>query len=44
MQTLTEENYLKSIYLLSKGDNGKVNLTALATILGNNPASVIRYD
>jgi DtxR family transcriptional regulator, Mn-dependent transcriptional regulator len=41
MQTHSEENYLKTIYLLEKQGNGKVSLTSLATALGNNPASVI---
>ncbi len=41
MQTHSEENYLKSIYLLGKQGKDKVSVTALATYLGNNPASVI---
>ena len=41
MQTHSEENYLKAIYLLSKQGNDKVSITALASVLGNNPASVI---
>ena len=41
MLTQTEENYLKTIYLLGKQGKGKVSLTALASALGNNPASVI---
>jgi DtxR family transcriptional regulator, Mn-dependent transcriptional regulator len=41
MQTHSEENYLKAIYLLGKGGNNKVTVTALALVLGHNPASVI---
>jgi DtxR family Mn-dependent transcriptional regulator len=41
MQTHSEENYLKAIYLLCKQGNEKVSVTALASALGNNPASVI---
>jgi DtxR family Mn-dependent transcriptional regulator len=41
MQTQSEENYLKAIYLLGKKGNDKVSVTALASVLGNNPASVI---
>jgi DtxR family transcriptional regulator, Mn-dependent transcriptional regulator len=41
MYTPSEENYLKSIYLLGKQGNNKVSVTALASTLGNNPASVI---
>jgi DtxR family Mn-dependent transcriptional regulator len=41
MYTHAEENYLKSIYLLGKQGNNKVTVTALASLLGNNPASVI---
>jgi len=41
MQTHSEENYLKTIYLLSKQSNDKVSVTALASALANNPASVI---
>jgi DtxR family Mn-dependent transcriptional regulator len=41
MQTHSEENYLKAIYLLGKQSNEKVSVTALAFALGNNPASVI---
>jgi len=41
MQTHSEENYLKAIYLLSKRGNEKVSVTAIASVLGNNPASVI---
>lgn len=40
MHSLSEENYLKTIYLL--GDGGaKISPTAIADILHNNPASVI---
>ena len=41
MQSHSEENYLKSIYLLGKQGKDKVSVTALASSLGNNPASVI---
>jgi DtxR family Mn-dependent transcriptional regulator len=41
MQSHSEENYLKSIYLLGKKGKEKVSVSALATTLGNNPASVI---
>ena len=41
MQSPSEENYLKVIYLLCQQDNKKVSATILATILGNNPASVV---
>ena len=41
MQTHSEENYLKAIYLLGKQSNEKVSVTSLASALGNNPASVI---
>lgn len=41
MQTHSEENYLKSIYLLGKQGKDKVSATALASSLRNNPASVI---
>ncbi len=41
MQTHSEENYLKAIYLLGKQGNDKVSATGLAASLGNNPASVI---
>lgn len=40
MQTISEENYLKAIYLLERQDD-KVSATVLASTLGNNPASVI---
>ncbi len=41
MQSHSEENYLKYIYLLSLKNEGKVTITALAGALKNNPASVI---
>jgi DtxR family transcriptional regulator, Mn-dependent transcriptional regulator len=41
MLTQTEENYLKAIYLLSHQGSDKVSTTALASALGNNPASVV---
>lgn len=41
MQTNSEENYLKAIYLLGRQGSDKVSATVLATSLGNNPASVI---
>lgn len=41
MQSPSEENYLKKIYLLGKHKNNRINITALASELGNNPASVI---
>lgn len=41
MQTHSEEDYLKAIYQLHKHGHTKVSLTALASQLGNKPASVI---
>jgi DtxR family Mn-dependent transcriptional regulator len=41
MHTLSEENYLKSIYRLSLRPNEKITPTAIADSLGNNAASVI---
>ena len=41
MPTQTEENYLKAIYLLSHRGTEKVSTSALASALGNSPASVI---
>ena len=41
MQTHSEENYLKTIYKLSKLGHSKVSVKAIADLLGNNPASVI---
>lgn len=40
MHTLSEENYLKAIYVLA-GKNVKITPTAIAESLNNNPASVI---
>lgn len=39
-KTYSEENYLKTIYHISKSEN-KVSLKAIADVLENNPASVI---
>ena len=41
MQSNSEENYLKTIYLIGKQGINKVSATALASGLGNSPASVI---
>lgn len=41
MQTLSEENYLKSIYNLEKQGLKKITPTAIAEALSNNPASVV---
>jgi DtxR family transcriptional regulator, Mn-dependent transcriptional regulator len=41
MQSPSEENYLKAIYLLGRQSNPRVSITSLASALGNNPASVI---
>ncbi|HMG07721.1 MAG TPA: metal-dependent transcriptional regulator [Mucilaginibacter sp.] len=41
MYTLSEENYLKSIYRLAQQTNFKITPTAIAESLGNNPASVV---
>ncbi|WP_419700137.1 metal-dependent transcriptional regulator [Mucilaginibacter sp. NFX135] len=41
MYTLSEENYLKSIYRLSQQLNFKITPTAIAESLKNNPASVV---
>jgi len=41
MQSNSEENYLKTIYLLEKQGNDKVSATVLSSALGNSPASVI---
>ncbi len=41
MPSLSEENYLKTIYSLAQADTGKISLTAIAEALGNNPVSVI---
>ena len=40
-QSLSEENYLKAIYHLSAQDSDKISLKAVASMLGNNPASVV---
>lgn len=40
MYTLSEENYLKAIYRLSD-DGVKASTSAIATMLENNPASVV---
>ena len=41
MYTLSEENYLKSIYRLGQQPNFKITPTAIAESLKNNPASVV---
>jgi DtxR family Mn-dependent transcriptional regulator len=41
MHTLSEENYLKSIYRLSQKADEKITPTAIAESLGNNAASVV---
>lgn len=41
MFTLSEENYLKSIYKLSQQPDEKITPTAIAESLGNNAASVV---
>jgi len=41
MQTHSEENYLKTIFNLSKAGSKKISVKAIADSLGNNPASVI---
>jgi len=41
MGTLSEENYLKAVYHLSQTEGEKVSPTAIARMLGNNPASVV---
>jgi DtxR family transcriptional regulator, Mn-dependent transcriptional regulator len=41
MQSPSEENYLKAIYLLGRQSTLKVSITVLAAELGNNPASII---
>ena len=41
-QTLSEENYLKAIYMVGgPAGTGKISPTAIADALGNNPASVV---
>lgn len=41
MASLSEENYLKAIYHLSKSDLAKVNVKSIASALNNAPASVV---
>jgi DtxR family Mn-dependent transcriptional regulator len=41
MHSLSEENYLKAIYSLTKKGDGKITPTSIAEELHNNPASVI---
>lgn len=41
MSTLTEENYLKSIFHLSQKGNGKITITAIAKEVNVNAASVV---
>jgi len=41
MNTLSEENYLKSIFRLSQQPTVKISTSAIAESLGNNPASVV---
>lgn len=41
MHSLSEENYLKAIYNLSKEGDHKITPTLIADALGNNPASVL---
>ncbi len=41
MPTLSEENYLKTIYHLSRQSANKISVTSIADGLSNNPASVI---
>lgn len=41
MNSLTEENYLKSIYRLSQVENEKISLTLIAEDIGVNAASVL---
>jgi DtxR family Mn-dependent transcriptional regulator len=41
MQSLTEENYLKAIYLLTQKINTKITPTAIAEKISVNPASVV---
>lgn len=40
-QTLSEENYLKAIFRISREGHEKVSVTAISEALNNNPASVI---
>jgi DtxR family Mn-dependent transcriptional regulator len=41
METLSEENYLKSIYNLGKQGHEKISPTVISQALNNNPASVV---
>lgn len=41
MNSLTEENYLKAVYRLSKEGKAKISLTVIAEELNVNPASVV---
>jgi DtxR family Mn-dependent transcriptional regulator len=41
MHSLSEENYLKTIYSLSKQSDDKVSVKSISDVLNNNPASVI---
>jgi len=41
MQSLTEENYLKAIYLLTQKKDTKITPTAIAEKISVNPASVV---
>ncbi len=41
LKTTSEENYIKTIYNLSRKGDDKISVTAIAESLGNNPASVI---
>jgi len=40
-QTLSEENYLKTIYNIGRQTTDKISPTAIAEALSNNPASVV---
>ena len=40
-QTLSEENYLKAIFRISREGHEKVSVTSISEALNNNPASVI---
>src|ERR1043165_1498774 len=40
MLSYTEENYLKTIYLLQESGSAKINTSAIATTLDTKPASV----
>lgn len=41
MQSLTEENYIKAIYLIAQKGNTKITPTAIAEEVSVNPASVV---